>query len=156
MAATRGTQFLEQLGIPFAPRPYPHAQKGALFAAAALGRPPEVVAKTLVVAIDADFAFAVLPGTVELSPKKLARAHGGKAATMATPRDAERLTGYLTGGISPFGSRRALPVYVHESLLAGATILVNAGQRGLLVELAPADLVAVLDATVVDLAATAS
>lgn len=151
-AETRGTRALAASGVAFTVHTYRHTAKGAVPAAEALGMDPARVAKTLVIEADGSPAFAVLPGDVELSLKSAARALGAKAAAMAQPAAAERLTGYVTGGISPFGSRKALPVLVEARLMTQPTILVNAGQRGVLVELAPGDLVAAAAATVAELA----
>ena len=85
-----------------------------------------------------------MPGDRELSLKKLARAAGAKQAQLADPRDAERVTGYLVGGISPFGARRALPAFLEESLLEHERIAINAGQRGVIIELASADVARLL------------
>ena len=78
---------------------------------------------------------------------------GAKQAQLADPRDAERVTGYLVGGISPFGARRALPAFLEESLLEHERIAINAGQRGVILELATADVMRLLDAVAADLAA---
>ncbi len=152
-AETRGTRALRDSGVAFTVHTYRHTAKGALPAAAALGMAPARVAKTLVIVADGEPAFAVLPGDVELSLKRAARALGARTAAMAAPAEAERLTGYVTGGISPFGSRRALPVLLELSLIEHETVLVNAGGRGILVELAPEDLVAASGAVVEELAA---
>lgn len=144
---------MRDAGVAFTVHTYRHVLKGALPAADALGIDPARVAKTLVVLVDGEPVLAILPGTVELSLKAAARAAGGKAAVMAPPPVAERVTGYVTGGIGPFGLRRALPVLVDRSLTAHGSVLVNAGQRGVLVELAPADLVDACTAVVEDLAA---
>jgi Cys-tRNA(Pro)/Cys-tRNA(Cys) deacylase len=143
---------LRRAGVPFEMHTYEHLEKGAEYAAQALGIPLERFAKTLVVEADAP-VFALVPGDQELSLKKLARAAGAKQAAMADPGDAERLTGYLVGGISPFGARRALPAFVEEALLLYDRIAINAGQRGVILELSPADVVRVLGATVADLTA---
>jgi len=153
MARTRGLDVLERATVPFTERPYLHTDKGALPAADALGVDPARVAKTLVIEVDGELTFAVLPGTVELSMKKAARAAGGRSAQMARPADAERVTGYVTGGISALGSRRALPVLMELSLIEHDTFLVNAGARGVLVELSPEDYVEVTGAVMEDLAA---
>ncbi len=144
---------LEQAGVPHTERPYEHTAKGALPAADALGEDPARVAKTLVIEVDGEPVFAVLPGTTELSLKKAARAAGGRSAQMAKPADAERVTGYVTGGISALGSRRTLPVLMELSLIEHDTFLVNAGARGVLVELSPEDFARVTDAVVEDLVA---
>lgn len=152
-AETLGTKALRRLGLAFDVHVYDHREKGAAFAAAALGMPLERFAKTLVVELDGAPVFVLMAGDRELSLRALARAAGGRGATMAEPAVAERLTGYLTGGISPFGSRRALPVYLDASLLEHERIAVNGGRRGVIVELASADVRDALDATVADLAA---
>jgi Cys-tRNA(Pro)/Cys-tRNA(Cys) deacylase len=151
VAETRGTRYLRQAGVPFELLTYRHDKKGAAFAAEALGIPLERFAKTLVA--DADGPVLVLmPGDRELSLRKLARARSVKDAAMADPKDAERLTGYLVGGIGPFGTRRALPVLVEASLAGRDRIAVNGGGRGVIVELAIDDLLRLTAATVADLA----
>jgi Cys-tRNA(Pro)/Cys-tRNA(Cys) deacylase len=110
-------------------------------AVAALGADPAQVFKTLVARVDGALTVAVVPVSGQLDLKALAAAVGGRKAAMADPADAERSTGYVRGGISPLGQRKALPTVVDESALGFATVLVSAGRRGLQVELAPADLV---------------
>jgi Cys-tRNA(Pro)/Cys-tRNA(Cys) deacylase len=110
-------------------------------AVAALGQDPRQVFKTLVARVDSTLTVAVVPVAGSLDLKALAAATGGRKATMADPSDAERATGYVLGGISPLGQRKALPTVVDESALGFATVMVSAGRRGLQVELAPADLV---------------
>lgn len=154
MATTSALRFLKQKKIAHEAGEYDHKVKGAEYAAEALGWPVESMAKTLVVALaDSTFCQCVLPGDLELSLKKLARLAGVKSARMATVEEAERLTGYLVGGISPFGVRRPLPVWVHDSLMAFDRVGVNGGRRGLIVFLDPQDLKAAVGATVADLAA---
>ncbi len=153
MAETRGTHALRTAGIGFEVHTYAHTVKGALAASAALGIEPARLAKSLVALVDGAPVFALLPGDVELSAKKLARAARGRSARMAEPADAERLTGYQTGGISPYGSRRPLPVFADERWLAHERVCLNAGRRGLILELAAADVVLTLTPTVADLAA---
>ena len=151
MAATRGTRELERAGVPFTLHTYRHDAKGAEFAAQALGIPLDRFAKTLVVEAGGEPVLCLVRGDRELSLKKLAAARGAKAAAMASERDAERLTGYLVGGISPFGTRRRLPVLVDETLLAHDAIALNGGQRGVIVELGTGAVVAHLGAQVADL-----
>jgi len=153
MSTTQALRVLQQKKVAHEAREYEHKEKGAEFAAEALGWPLEAMAKTLVVALaDGSFVLCVLPGTVELSLKSLARLAGVKSARMATQEEAERLTGYLVGGISPFGTRRAMPVWVHESLRTHAKVGVNGGRRGLIVFLSPEDLIQAAAARVADLA----
>jgi Cys-tRNA(Pro)/Cys-tRNA(Cys) deacylase len=116
--------------------------------ASALGVDPGRVFKTLVVAIDANLAIAVVPVGCEAHLKAVAAAMGGKRALMAAPAEAERATGYVVGGISPLGGRRPLPTVVDASALAYPSIFVSAGRRGLELELAPGDLIALTAATV--------
>jgi Cys-tRNA(Pro)/Cys-tRNA(Cys) deacylase len=107
---------------------------------------PGRVFKTLVAEVDGDAVVGIVPVTGALSLKALARARGGKRAAMAAPADAERLTGYVTGGISPFGQRRRLPVVADESVHGWDTVFVSGGLRGLQLEVAPDDLVRVTGA----------
>jgi len=154
MSTTSAQRFLKQRRISHEAREYDHKVKGAEFAAQSLGWPLESMAKTLVVALaDGSHCLCVLPGDVELSLKKLARESGVKSARMTTPEEAERSTGYLVGGISPFGTRKAMPVWLHASLLDFETIGVNGGRRGLIVFLAPQALCEALGARAADLAA---
>jgi Cys-tRNA(Pro)/Cys-tRNA(Cys) deacylase len=104
------------------------------------------VFKTLVARVDGALTVAVVPVSGTLDLKALAAAVGGRRAVMADPADAERSTGYVLGGISPLGQRKALPTVVDASALEFETVLVSAGRRGLQVELSPADLVALTKA----------
>ncbi len=110
-------------------------------AAEKLGVDPERVLKTLVATVDGELAVAVVPVARSLDLKALADALGGKRAAMADASDAERATGYVTGGISPLGQRRRLPTVVDASALRWESVYVSAGKRGLQISLAPADLV---------------
>ena len=110
-------------------------------AAAALGVAPERVLKTLVASVDDRLVLAVVPVDRELDLKRLADAVGARRAVMAEPSEAERATGFVVGGISPLGSRRALPVVIDASAMDHETVFISAGRRGLQVELAPPDLV---------------
>jgi Cys-tRNA(Pro)/Cys-tRNA(Cys) deacylase len=111
-------------------------------AAASLGVAPGRVFKTLVAEVDGRLTVGVVPVSGSLHLKALAAAAGGKRAAMAEPAKAERATGYVTGGISPFGQRTRLPIVVDSSALDWPTMFVSAGRRGLEVEVAPADLLA--------------
>jgi Cys-tRNA(Pro)/Cys-tRNA(Cys) deacylase len=114
--------------------------------------PPERVFKTLVAEVDGALTVAVVPVSASLDLKALAAAAGGKRAAMADPAAAERTTGYVRGGISPLGQRKALPTVVDASARDFDTVFVSAGKRGLEVELAPADLVALTRAAVAGIA----
>jgi Cys-tRNA(Pro)/Cys-tRNA(Cys) deacylase len=120
-------------------------------AAAAIGVDPARVFKTLVAEVDGRLTVGVVPVTGALSLKALAAAVGGKRAAMAEPAAAERATGYVTGGISPFGQRSRLPIVVDSSAELWPTIYVSAGRRGLQVEVAPKDLVEITSAAVAEI-----
>ncbi|MGY1857808.1 Cys-tRNA(Pro) deacylase [Modestobacter sp. SYSU DS0290] len=146
MAATPAVRALERAEAAFALHQYEPADGAAghghgEVAVAALGADPARVLKTLVTRVDGALTVAVVPVSGHLDLKALAAAAGGRKAAMADPVDAERATGYVRGGISPLGQRKALPTVVDDSALGFATVLVSAGRRGLQVELAPADLV---------------
>ena len=139
-------------GIPFESLEYDFRQKGSEYAAQALGVPLDVMLKSLVVRLsDSRFVFVVMPGSRDVSLKELARSAGVKEAQVASERDAQRLTGYLVGGISPFGARVHLPVYVDEGILKHGEIYINGGRRGLILKLRTKDLIGTLDPTVTDL-----
>jgi Cys-tRNA(Pro)/Cys-tRNA(Cys) deacylase len=119
----------------------PGADSYALEAATALGLDPAAVLKTLVVDADGAMTVCLVPSGAQLDLRAL-----GKRAAMAQPQRAEKVTGYVTGGISPFGQRRRLPTLVDESALAHETVYVSGGRRGLEIAIAPADLVALTGA----------
>jgi Cys-tRNA(Pro) deacylase len=151
--STRAIQVLEQKKIPFEVVKYDHEEKGAAFASKASGFPLARTVKTLVVDLgEKRYTLVLMPGDRQLSMKRLARARGVKRAAMADTLTAERLTGYLVGGISPFGTRQKLPVTMEESILQFEKILINAGQRGTMLKIAPEIIRSVLDCTVADVA----
>lgn len=119
--------------------------------AAAIGVGPERLFKTLIAVVDDRPTMAIVPATGRLSLKKLARAANGKRARMAEPADAERWTGYVTGGISPFGQKRRLEAYVDETMVQFDTVYASGGRRGIQIEVAPEDLLDTLRAHVVGL-----
>lgn len=119
-----------------------------LQAAEALGVPGARLLKTLMVLVDDADACALVPADRELSTRKLAAALGGHSARLMAREQAERATGYVVGGISPFGQRRRIPVAIEEAALAQARVFVNAGRRGLQVKLAPDKIAQVLGAIV--------
>jgi Cys-tRNA(Pro)/Cys-tRNA(Cys) deacylase len=147
---------LEKAGVAFTVHSYdydPDADSIGLAAAAALGEEPSRVLKTLMAKVDGKPVCVIVPSNHEVAMKKLAAACGGKAAEMMKPADAERLTGYKVGGISPFGQTRKVPVLIEETALGEAYVFINGGQRGLQVRLAPGDAVRALEAKVAGLSA---
>jgi len=153
---TRATKALEQAGVAFELRTYeydPAAPSIGRAAADALGVDPAQVFKTLMVLGDGKPACAIAPSDGEVSLKRVAAALGAKSAAMMRGPDAERLTGYKIGGISPFGQMRRVPVVIDETALLWDAVFLNGGQRGLQVMLAAEDAVRVLDAAVADIAA---
>jgi Cys-tRNA(Pro)/Cys-tRNA(Cys) deacylase len=138
--ATPATRALAAAGVAFTVHSYdydPGAERIGLQAAEALGEPPQRVLKTLMALVDGKPVCVVLPSDREVAMKKLAAAFGGKAAEMMKPADAERLTGYHVGGISPFGQKRRVPTAIEQAALAEEFVYINAGQRGLQVRLNP-------------------
>ena len=143
---TPATVALTAAGIPFTPHAYEHDAANTNFgleAAAALQLDPEQVFKTLLADVDGVLTVAIVPVTGKLDLKALASTVGGKKAEMADPKVAERKTGYVVGGISPIGQRTRLRTVLDESAREHETILVSGGRRGLDIELAPDDLLAV-------------
>ena len=120
-------------------------------AAEAMGVDPGCVFKTLMAEVDGKPVCVVVPSDEEVNMKKLAAAFGGKTAQMMKPADAERLTGYKVGGISPFGQRKAVPTCVEELVALQDRVYLNGGQRGLQINLAPDDLVRALGGKTADL-----
>jgi Cys-tRNA(Pro)/Cys-tRNA(Cys) deacylase len=146
---TPATTVLASAGVAFTVHTYEHDPAAASYgqeAADALGTDPGKVFKTLVADVDGSMTVAVVPVTGSLDLKALASAVGGKRAVMADPAAAERTTGYVRGGISPLGQRKRLPTVVDASALDHPTVFVSGGRRGMEVELAPADLVALTGA----------
>lgn len=146
---TPATRALDAAGVAYELFSYPYdpdAPRVGLQAAESLGAPPERVLKTLMALVDGRPVCAILASDREVAMKKLAAAFGGKSAQMMKPADAERVTGYKVGGVSPFGQKRLAPTVVDEAAALQDLVFVNGGQRGLQVRLAPADLIAVLGA----------
>ena len=145
---------LRRAGIEHVLHEYAHDPRSASFgleAAAALGVDPDRVFKTLLADLDGQLVVGVVPVTSRLDLKALARALGGSRAAMADVVLAERATGYVAGGISPFGQKRAHRTAVDETAELWETVYVSGGRRGLDVEVAPADLLEATGATVADL-----
>jgi Cys-tRNA(Pro)/Cys-tRNA(Cys) deacylase len=151
MASTRAISLLERGGVAYRLLEYeldPCAESYGLEAAEKLGLPPDRVFKTLVVAVDGGHVFALVPVAARLDTKAI-----GKRAHMADAAEAERVTGYVKGGTSVLGGRKRLPVLLDESALEHESIIVNAGRRGLQMELATADLVRLTGARTIRLTA---
>ncbi|WP_042383684.1 Cys-tRNA(Pro) deacylase [Streptacidiphilus melanogenes] len=148
---TPATVVLERAGVTFGVHDYAHDPAAESYggeAAQAMGVAPERVFKTLVAEVDGALVVGVVPVAGQLDLKALAAALGGKRAAMADPAAAERSSGYVRGGISPLGQRKALPTVLDASALEHPTVFVSAGRRGLEVELAPQDLAALTGAVV--------
>lgn len=152
---TRATAALVRAAVPHRVHRYPRDPRADSFGAeavaalcAALAVAPERVLKTLVIAVDARLGLAVLPVPQQLDVKAAAAALGGRRAELADTRTAERATGYVLGGVSPLGLRTALPTVLDVTALAHPTVLCSAGQRGLELELDPAELVRLTGAVV--------
>jgi len=151
--ALRGIEFLKTQGIEHEVLTYRFV-KGARAAADALDVPHETVVKSLVFrAEDGSFLFVLLGGDANVSLRNLGRASGHKHVQAASPRDAERVTGYHVGGISPLGSRNPLPVFLDRQTASHESLIINAGGRGTLVRLATSDLYRITHAHVCDLRA---
>lgn len=151
---TPATLALGKAGIAFTLAQYdydPNAERVGLQAAEAMGVSPSEVFKTLMAELDGKPVCAIVPSDEEVNMKKLAAALGGKAAHMMKPADAERLTGYKVGGISPLGQRKPVPTVLDELATLYDEIFLNGGQRGLQIRIRPDDLRRALDCTVADI-----
>jgi len=146
---TPATVALSKAKVEFTTHAYDHdpaAKSYGLEAAEALGLAPEQVFKTLLVEVDGKLTVGVVPVDKQLDLKAIAAAAGGKKAVMADPAAAERTTGYVVGGISPIGQKRALPTVVDATATDHDTVYVSGGRRGLDIGLAPKDLIAITNA----------
>jgi Cys-tRNA(Pro)/Cys-tRNA(Cys) deacylase len=153
---TPATLALRSRGIGFEILTYaydPDADRVGLQAAEAIGEPPHRVLKTLIAQVDGKPVCLIVPSDREVSMKKVASVFGGKSAGMLPVADAERLTGYKVGGVSPFGQKRKLPTVIEESADAEPYVYVNGGQRGLQLRLAPMDVRKATDAQLASIAA---
>ncbi|MBC6448362.1 Cys-tRNA(Pro) deacylase [Actinokineospora xionganensis] len=153
---TPATSLLVKRSITHRLHSYEHDPRESygLEAASALGVSPDRVFKTLLAEVDGVLTVGVVPVVHQLDLKALAAAVGGKRAKMADVALAERTTGYVAGGISPLGQRKRLATVVDASALGFETMFCSGGRRGLEIEIAPADLVALLSARVAPIAAT--
>lgn len=146
---TRAIRFLRHSGIPFEIVRYRHVQKGAALAARATGFALEKIIKTLVVdAGQGRHALALIPGNCRLDLKRLALALAVKRAALADVPTAQRLSGYVVGGISPFGTAHKMDAVMETQLLSVGEVLINAGRRGIMLKMAPTDIAAVLQCRV--------
>ena len=151
--STRAISYLKKVRIPFEVVKYDHEEKGAEFAARATDFPLVRTVKTLVVELGRKkYCLALMPGDRQMDLKSLAKVSGAKRSAMVDTATAERLTGYLVSGISPFGTKQQLPVVMEESILQHDEILINAGQRGIMLKMSPADIVRVLKGTIAAIA----
>jgi len=151
---TSATLTLDALSIPYQRRIYdydPSAGKLGIAAAKALGLSPDHVLKTLMVQIDGRPACVVLPADRELDFTRVATAFGGRKAKMLSRPEAEQRTGYKIGGVSPFGLRSIVPTAFDQSAMDGPPVVINGGDRGLLLELGPQDALIATNGLVADL-----
>ena len=154
VSETPATQLLKANKVVFTEHPYEYLEHGgAQHSAQVLGFDPFMVVKTLVMQDqDAKPLLVLMHGNRKVSTKNLARQIGAKSVQTCAPEVANRHSGYLVGGTSPFGTRRTMPVYIEESILALPKILINGGRRGYLVGLEPAVCVKLLGAKAVQCA----
>ena len=155
--STPATRLLRQHGVAYTEHLYRYEDRGGTrVSSQALGVDEHAVIKTLILEDDERRPLIVLMhGDREVSMKTLARLIGRKSVDVCDPKTAQRHSGYMVGGTSPFGTRQAMPVYIERSILALERIYINGGSRGFLVGIAPDDLVRVLNPTPVDAAITA-
>ena len=152
--STPATLALEKAGVSFEIYEYdydPNAERIGMQAAEALGIEPARLLKTLMAKAGSEVVCILAPSDREVNLKKLAHAAGAKSAAMLGAAEAERITGYHVGGISPFGQKKRARAFIDKSALAFERILCNGGRRGLQVELTPGDLVRVLSAVAVEI-----
>src|SRR5688572_33385759 len=151
---TPATLMLEKAGVAFTTATYdydPDADRIGMQAAEAMGVAPSIVLKTLMARVDRKPVCVIVPSDREVSMKKLAAAFAGKSAEMMPPAEAERLSGYKVGGISPFGQMRKVPTAMEVQSLSHEQVYINGGQRGLQVRLDPSAAARVLAAITVPL-----
>ena len=152
MKKTRAIEILDKAAVPYELRTFEATEFTAEEAAEKMALPPEDIWKTLVARGERQgVIMAVVPGPRSLSLRKLAQAAGDKRAEMVDVGELMRLTGFLKGGVSPLGGRREYPIYIDQSIHQHTRVSVSAGQRGLQILIAPADLIRVTKGTVVDL-----
>jgi Cys-tRNA(Pro)/Cys-tRNA(Cys) deacylase len=151
---TNAARILDGLGIAYILQEYEVDPEDlrATTVAAKIGMPPEQVFKTLLCSVgNSEYVFAVVPGDAELDFKKLARAAGVRKAEMASLKDVQPLTGYIRGGVTVFGTRKAYPAFADETIGLFDVVSVSAGHRGVQIVLSPADYLRATGAVVTDL-----
>ena len=155
MSATPAVHFLKQHKVPFSEHEYRYEERGGTSVSSReLGVDEHVVIKTLVMEDEQRRPLIVLMhGDCEVSTKNLARQIGCKVVTPCAPESAQKHTGYLVGGTSPFGTRKSMPVYFERSIADLDRIYINGGRRGFLISMSPQDLIRVLAPTPVDVRA---
>lgn len=152
MSDTNAIKWLRTQNVAFDVLTYTFTEVGADHAAEGVDRPLEMCCKTLIAKVTGNAYWVVIvPGDRRFDPRRLAAAIGVAHADMAAPAEAEKISGYHVGGISPFAQRRKLPVAIEESLLALDRILVNGGRRGVLLEMRTENVVRLLGARPLDL-----
>ena len=153
-SGTPATSFLAQHGVEYTEHFYDYVEHGGTaVSSSALGVPEHEVVKTLIMETDkGDPLVVLMHGDRKVSTKELARAAGVKRVFPSKPEAAQRHSGYLVGGTSPFGTRKRMPVYLQKSVLDLPRIYINGGRRGFLVGIAPSELTRVLDPVLVDVA----
>ena len=152
--ATPATRMLDQAKVEYALHEYdydPNAPRIGMQAAEALGIEPQRLLKTLMARAGDKVVCVLAPSDREVNLKKLAAAAGAKSAAMLGAAEAERITGYHVGGISPFGQKKRVPVFIERAALSFDRVVLNGGRRGLQVELKPDDLMRVLNANAADM-----
>lgn len=151
LPVTPAVRVLRAHGVTFTDHPYPYEERGGTAVSAReLGVDEHAVVKTLIMEDEAKHPLVVLMhGDLKVSTKELARAIGVKTIQPCNPDTANRHSGYQVGGTSPFGTRKEMPVYVEQSILALPRIYINGGRRGYLVGIDPADAVRILKPTIV-------
>lgn len=154
LPVTSAIRFLREKGVQFQERAYRYEKEDVTETAArAVSVDEHIIVKTLVMEDDKREPMIVLMhGDRQVSTRKLARTIGAKNVTACSPRDAQKYTGYMVGGISPFGTRRKLPIYLERTILDLPLLFINGGRRGLLVEMTPTDLVNCLHPEIVNVA----
>lgn len=150
---TPATILLDKLGIKYSKHLYPYKKSGTVIAAEQMGVNKRNVIKTLIMQDNEFNSFIVLMhGDREVSLRELARKLGVKRISTVSIKNAQRITGYMVGGISPLGTKKNLPVYMEETILTLDKLYINAGRRGFIVEINPDDLLIILNPILVNVA----